>query len=277
MSIVNHRGVSTHIATVALLAFFISAPTFAETCIDMNLRFDEREPHPALIESMKNEAASIWESYGVWFRWPATPNPAACAWADASFDVLLDGQHGRPAWSSKTILGSTQLALRAIDHVPIRIDREATEELLGSASVGQLARLLGRTSFGPEDVGRALGRVLAHEVGHVLLAVRDHQPRGLMRPTFGAEDLLEPQRRFYSLSPGEVTRLRQRERALNLSASEQPDACPDLYGSCCCQRTQIPISVFSSAAVRDRSRKVKRPEPLTRRGVELAGHCGATE
>jgi hypothetical protein len=62
-------------------------------------------------------------------------------------------------------------------------------------------------------------------VGHVLLAVRDHQPRGLMRPTFGAEDLLEPQRRFYTLSPGEVTRLRQRERALNVIASQQtPDS-----------------------------------------------------
>src|SRR5688572_21972819 len=209
MNTVRHRSVSTRVAWVALLASFMSAPTFAETCVDMNLRFDEREPHPALIESMKNEAASIWGSYGVWFRWPATPNPTGCAWAHASFDVLFDGEHRRPAWSLKTILGSTQLGLRAIDHVPIHIDREATEELLGSASVGQLARLLGRASFGPEDVGRALGLVLAHEVGHVLLAVRDHQPRGLMRPTFGAADLLEPQRGFYTLSPAEVTRLRQ--------------------------------------------------------------------
>ena len=228
MSTVRHRSVSTRVALVALLASFMSAPTFAETCVDMNLRFDGREPHPALIESMKNEAASIWESYGVWFRWPATPNPAGCAWAHASFDVLFDGEHRRPAWSLKTILalGSTQLALRAIDHVPIHIDREATEELLGSASVGQLARLLGRASFGPEDVGRALGRVLAHEVGHVLLAVRDHQPRELMRPTFGAADLLEPQRRFYTLSPGEVTRLRQRERELGVSASQRTHDCP---------------------------------------------------
>ena len=220
MSTVRLVSVSGRVATVALLAFFLSAPASAEICIDVNLRLDEGEPPAAIVESMKDEAASIWEPYGVWFRWEATPSHAHCAWTEASFDVLFD-QHPQPGRSSKGILGSTHLALRAIDHVPIHIDREATEELLGSASIGQLARLLGRTSFGLEDVGRALGRVLAQEGGHVLLAVRDHQSRGLMRPTFGAEDLLEPPRRFYNLSPAEVTRLRLRERALNVSASQQ--------------------------------------------------------
>ena len=219
MSTVRLVFVSGRVARVALLALFMSGQASAEICVDMKLRLDEGEPDTSLVESMKKEAGSIWESYGVWLQWPATPSLARCNWTHASFDVLLD-QHPRPAKSLNRTLGSTHLALRAIDHVPIYIDLEATEELLGSVSVGQLARLLGRSSFGPEDVGRALGRVLAHEVGHVLLAVRDHQPRGLMRPTFVAEDLLEPQRRFYTLSPSEVTRLRQRERALNLRASQ---------------------------------------------------------
>ena len=225
MSTVRLVTVLGRVATVALLTLFMSGQAFAEICIDMNLRLDEREPPAAIVESMKNEATAIWGPYGVWFRWEATPSLAQCAWTQASFDVLLN-RSPQPGWSTKQILGSTHLALRAIDHVPIHIDREATEELLGSASVGQLARLLGRTSFGPEDIGRALGRVLAHEVGHVLLAVRDHQPRGLMRPTFGAEDLLEPQRRFYTLSSAEVTRLRQRERVLDVDASQQIHDCP---------------------------------------------------
>jgi hypothetical protein len=220
MSTVRLVIVSGRVAMGALLALFMSSHAFAEICIDMNLRLDEREPYAVTVESMKNEASAIWEPYGVWFRWEATPSLTQCAWTQASFDVLLN-RSPQPGWSSKQVLGSTHLAPGAIDHVPIHIDREAAEELLGSASVGQLARLLGRTSFGPEDVGRALGRILAHEVGHVLLAVRDHQPRGLMRPTFGAGDLLEPQRRFYMLSPAEVTRLRQREGALNVGASQQ--------------------------------------------------------
>lgn len=220
MSTVRLVTVSGRVVTVALLALFMSNQAFAQICIDMNVRLGESEPPAAIVESMKDETASIWEPYGVWFRWGATPTHAHCAGTQASFDVLFD-QHTQPGRSSRKILGSTHLAVRAIEHVPIHIDREATEELLRSASVGQLARLLGRTSFGHGDVGRALGRVLAHEVGHVLLAVRDHQTRGLMRPTFGAKDLLEPQRRFYTLSPAEVTRLRVRERALNVNASQQ--------------------------------------------------------
>jgi hypothetical protein len=226
MTIVRLVIVSGRAAMVAFLAVFMPSQAFAEICINMNLRLGEREPPAATVESMKNEAAAIWEPYGVWFRWEATPGLAQCPWTQASFDVLLN-RSSQPGRSSKQILGSTRLALRAIDHVPIHIDREATEELLGSASVGQLARLLGHTSFGPEDVGRALGRILAHEVGHVLLAVRDHQPRGLMRPTFDAEELLERQRRFYALSSAEVTRLRQRERVLT-SQCRRPGSFPSI-------------------------------------------------
>jgi hypothetical protein len=258
MIIVHLALVSGRIATGALLALFMSGQAFAEICIDMNLRLDERRKPAALVESMKNEATSIWEPYGVRFQWDATTSLAQCAWTHASFEVLLDYPHRRPTRSSKTILGSTHLALRAIDHVPIRIDREATEDLLGSMHVEQYARLLGRSSFGPTDVGRALGRVLAHEVGHVLLAARDHQPRGLMRPTFVAQDLLNPQRGLYTLSPAEVIRLRQRERALNVIASEGTDDCSmTSMARAVASATQVPISVFNSAVVTDRSRKLK--------------------
>ena len=37
--------------------------------------------------------------------------------------------------------------------------------------------------------GRALGRVLAHEVGHYLLASRSHARQGLMRPSYRRHEL----------------------------------------------------------------------------------------
>jgi hypothetical protein len=221
MSTVRLVSVSSRFATVALLALFPSAPASAASCIDMNLRFEERKPSAALVESMKKEAASIWESYGVWLQWRATPSPARCASTQASFEVVLN-RNPRRSRSSHRILGSTHLAVRTIGPVTVCIDLEATEELLGSVTFERLARLLGPAGVGPGDVGRALGRVLAHEVGHVLLAAGEHQRRGLMRPTFVAEDLLNRQRGSYTLSPAEVTRLRLRERALTLSASEPP-------------------------------------------------------
>lgn len=44
---------------------------------------------------------------------------------------------------------------------------------------------------GPErqQIGRALGRVAAHEIVHVLLPDRPHDPAGLMAPTFGRREL----------------------------------------------------------------------------------------
>jgi hypothetical protein len=226
MSTVSLVITSARVAAVALLALFIPGSVSAEICIDINSRFDEREPPPALVVAMKKEAASIWEPYGVWLQWGLTAGRARCACTQASFDVLLDRPPARRTGSFTTVLGSTQLAVRAIEHAPVYIDREATEALLGSLTVEQRIRLLRRYSAGPGDVGRALGRVLAHEVGHVLLAVRNHPPRGLMRSTFFAEDLLTPQRDSYTLSPAEVTRLRQRERALNTIASDQTRGWP---------------------------------------------------
>ena len=39
-------------------------------------------------------------------------------------------------------------------------------------------------------LGRALGRVFAHELGHVLLGTRAHAAAGLMRATFSPADLV---------------------------------------------------------------------------------------
>lgn len=200
------------IAAVALAALLAVREASADICVEMNVRLDEHA-RGALIESMATEAASIWGAYGVRLQWREAPALAQCAWTQASFDVRLDPPPaGKP--SLAVVLGSTHLADGAINHVPIQLDRRATERVLVGLPLEQRARLLGRASVGPLDVGRALGRVLAHEIGHVLLAARDHQPRGLMRAAYLAADLLAPQRHAYVLSPAEITRLRHRERAL---------------------------------------------------------------
>ncbi len=210
---------SGRVAAAALLALVVSSPAAGEICIDVHARFTERQPPRALVESMKKEAASIWESYGVRLEWAATTSRGRCERAHASFDVLIDRRNPHPARSSKIVLGSTSLTRRAVDH-PIYIDREAIQAVVDSIPTDTLLRALGRPTADPGDVGRALGRVLAHEVGHVILDARDHQPRGLMRPTFLPGDLVRPGRDAYTLSDDEVTRLRQRE--LDLDASAPP-------------------------------------------------------
>jgi hypothetical protein len=59
-----------------------------------------------------------------------------------------------------------------------------------------------------QAAGRAIGRVLAHELGHYLLRMPGHGRDGLMRPVYSIPALLEPQTRKYRLAPRDEARLR---------------------------------------------------------------------
>ena len=63
-------------------------------------------------------------------------------------------------------------------------------------------------AFADLVVARALGRVLAHEVGHFLLAFPAHTPNGLMRSGFDGRELAYVDRRRFALSPQLLPRLR---------------------------------------------------------------------
>ena len=59
-------------------------------------------------------------------------------------------------------------------------------------------------------IGRALGRVLAHEIGHYLLASRLHDRDGLMRASFDGDELLRPGRHGFAVAARDLPRLRTR-------------------------------------------------------------------
>jgi hypothetical protein len=54
---------------------------------------------------------------------------------------------------------------------------------------------------------RFLGRVLAHELGHILLATRSHTARGLMRQVYQPGDVLKVRASAYTLAPAERAQL----------------------------------------------------------------------
>ena len=68
-------------------------------------------------------------------------------------------------------------------------------------------------------VGRALGRALAHELGHYVLQTKAHSTRGLMRASWPSGAFLSPDDRLFTLSPSEradawrLTRLKMLDRA----------------------------------------------------------------
>ena len=56
-------------------------------------------------------------------------------------------------------------------------------------------------------LGRALGRALAHEIGHFLLRSQQHSTDGLMRASQPTADLVDPDRHRFRLSAADVSRL----------------------------------------------------------------------
>lgn len=64
-------------------------------------------------------------------------------------------------------------------------------------------------SVSDDILGRALGRVLAHELGHLFLGLRDHRSRGLMKSAFKYRELSSRTRRALRLSPRDVRELRE--------------------------------------------------------------------
>ena len=202
-------------AAMVLCVLSIAGEAAAQICIEADLKFAGRDPSPITVQSMKNEAAKIWQQYGVQIQWTSSLGDVQCPSVRGSFDVLVEYQpsSGRRT-SALPVLGRTHLVPARIDCVGIYVDYDETLSLIESVGQYQFILLTGHPDIGPVDIGRALGRVLAHEIGHVVLGASRHQPFGLMRRSFTPADLVALQRWAYTLSKKEVERLGLREREL---------------------------------------------------------------
>jgi hypothetical protein len=194
----------------------IAREASAGLCLEVDVTFSGHVPSPLTVQSMQSETSAIWQRYGVVIQWPTNQGDVGCPLVHGTFDVRVEYQASSAVNAARTsVLGSTHLAPAAIDHAGIFVDYDETEQLIESLSASRLIPLVGHPDVGPADMGRALGRVLAHEIGHVLLDAPRHQPWGLMRRAFAPDDLVARQRWSYTLSRKELDRLASRERELS--------------------------------------------------------------
>src|SRR4051812_21957110 len=162
------------IALLVLATTLWTGRASAGICVNVNL--DAATPNPSrdVLETMARESAAIWLPYGVDLRWGSP----WCPVEDASIDAVIV-RHLPVAAAGRIVLGSTQVRMDRIERVPIVVDCDATAQTLASLTESTLSALLGRPSVGAHEMGRALGRIAAHEIGHVLLALPNHQRHGL--------------------------------------------------------------------------------------------------
>lgn len=172
----------------------------ASVCID--LTFIDTLSGPTF-KVMRSEASRIWLSHGIMLRW-TQPAPGEC---DTVVPLVFDETRLRRALGRKA---SEAMA------VTVFLGRSRIVYVSAPRAFAMLARLhevdAGIVSGGARELrgGVLLGRVVAHELGHVLLNTTAHADAGLMRPVFGKKDALSSAAATTELSPEDETYLATR-------------------------------------------------------------------
>jgi hypothetical protein len=176
----------------------------APTRVEVRLQVARSIDAPGIVEGVKREAERIWAPYAVQLVWVADETMAA----RRSIPVRLDRQVGTGDESDwRAVLGNVVVGPERDPSDPIRISFDGTRSML--------MRRTGPTRFAIPGVvpdcllARALGRVLAHEIGHVLIGVPFHDRRGLMRANFSPDQLAEIDPAPFRLSCSTVDRMKR--------------------------------------------------------------------
>lgn len=177
--------------------------------IQLHLQLDRSTARRLPLAEFQDEVEQIWRPYGVRITWPDSRSKAE------PFPLMAVVDHRSER--SGVQIGPLVLGRAFVDSSypptrPISVSFEATEQTLAQRPHAW-ASIAGMHE---RELARALGRVLAHEIGHVLLAVRAHDRTGLMRETFTPEDLAGADRSPFALTPNSVGRLRSRIEVLRM-------------------------------------------------------------
>jgi hypothetical protein len=158
---------------------------------------------PSLVSRVLEEADAIWQPAGLSFVWRRVPRSAATRLDQDPFDASC---------GLRVVIGDARGTVRE-DRLPlgwIQFDRDgpaqeiyvsyqnAVDFMTGSAGVaGPISRM---PPIEKEiKLARAMGRALAHELGHYLLASKTHTPRGLMQANHTALEFFDFSRRGFDI------------------------------------------------------------------------------
>lgn len=170
-------------------------------------------------QAMVRETCDIWRLYGVSLIWTAAPGGASLPLSERSLTVVDSGH----IFAGQRHADTPRLGAVIFEDGHVQADQRLT------VSVDEVERLVNEApwasrrvgdwplAFRQELVGRALGRVLAHEIGHYLLAWRTHTPKGLMRSDFRNDVLIDPDRRMFQIAGALLPRLYARLAQLRAS------------------------------------------------------------
>ncbi len=163
---------------------------------------------PALLSRTLAEADTIWRAAGVTLDWRlqsfaahARIVPVASA-ARAPLRVIVDDSPGKRS-EGEVPIGWIVFDENGVPQPELHVSRGNAITLLGlmrpdSARSGSMPPLEIEVLL-----GRAMGRALAHELGHYLFASKTHTRRGLMQGVRSATEMFAPERVRYEITEPE--------------------------------------------------------------------------
>lgn len=167
------------------------------------LEMDETTADAGLEGRIRAELDGLWSPYGITVAAPdeLESDAGACL---AVKVVLTDDEpgikpepHRRPLGIVYRVGGMYRRVVFVSPAAVMRLVRKSAAEPRASAVVASLH-------------ARMLARVIAHEIGHILLESEDHAPRGLMRGRFRPADVVQPGLERFTLEPHESDRVASR-------------------------------------------------------------------
>jgi hypothetical protein len=162
------------------------ADNLAGSVVAVFLKNDNRAP-AIVVSAMENEAERSLKPAGLEFLWNSDGTRDGNAYSNLVVVTLVGDCRATPASSTAIAgtvdpLGATHVVNgQILPFIDLRCD---SVRALLSRHQGTSAL------FPPTLLGRSLGRVLAHELYHVLLQTTSHESYGLASPAFRRNDLI---------------------------------------------------------------------------------------
>ncbi len=190
-------------AILAGMTFWpLMLPARGESLLTVLSGYDQW-PDTSAMDAMQRETAELFTGAGVTFSWQQNPRQSFIQDADLAISVRF---HGKCRLEPGEIVlpSDGPMAFIAAQDGEIRptidVDCDRTAAMVWQTR-GTLSFPLVSRAF-----GRALGRVMAHELYHYLTQSPDHTHSELFRRAMTSSDLTRPQARFEA---GEIEALRK--------------------------------------------------------------------
>ena len=157
------------------------------------------------VETLQRAVVRICQPYDVEVQWRSMGDDRASVAAAFLLVVVEPGGQVHPG-AAQDPLGWIPRRSSGIHDPVLYASMSAVSDLLTNAEY--LGSPLAQRAQGLQQhlSAQALGRVVAHELGHFLLGTTTHAPEGLMRAHYRPEDLVDSSDRRFRLTTEDVAR-----------------------------------------------------------------------